>query len=163
MNSVPLRERLAPVAHWLQASGARLAQGLVALAITPFVARALGREGVGDLAKVQMAPLLLGNLASLGTPYVLVHYGSRAPKTLKALYRRSLRVSTYGALLGIAVGFALSLVIARDDPHLRTTYWLYLPIIPIYMWQTLSSESFRPLGHFATWSWVVFLRGRSGH
>lgn len=140
-------------------TGTGLIVGLAALVVSPFVARALGPDGRGQLVAVQLVPQMLADLAALGMGFAIVHYGARYQSSIGAIVRWAVPTVLVGSAIMMVVGFALADVVTQGDATDASLFRWYLLICPITALTVVANESSRAVGDFARWNVVVLARG----
>lgn len=146
---------------WLLSTTTTMTLGLVALVTSPLAARFLGPEGRGRLVVLQVMPQFLADLAAIGLPFAIVHFGAKSSGSAMTLMRWSIRP----ALIGSAVTFTIGQCVASSltsgvDADTRLLR-IYLFLCPVVAFTTVAQEMFRGSGAFGAWSAIALARGLS--
>lgn len=128
-------------------------------AVTGVVAaRLLGPAGRGELAAVQLWPLMLASLAMLGMPEALTYFSARQAAPPQRLLATAAVIVTPAVVVAAAVGWFLlpTLLRAQPDEVVRLAR-IYLLMCPLFALFGLPHHPLRGLGRFAAWNVVRML------
>lgn len=141
---------------WMVTTATSVVTGLIVFIAAPIAANRLGPEGRGTLVTVQLLPQLLGGLASVGLGFSMIHFGSRARRSVRTLWRWSLRRCALGATVTWTFGQLIAPLITSsgsDERMLR----VYLLLCPILAFTDVPYELLRSLGLFRAWNVFTFV------
>lgn len=133
------------------ALGARLAQTILALVTSVYLARALGPSGRGVLAIVVVTATQAVNLFSLGVDTATVHFAGRQHSTPESLSRATLLAALVLGLPGLLCGLLLLQFVFIDDlpGDVRRGSYLVVATIPLSLiimyWQAILRSTGRIL------------------
>ncbi|MFV0306513.1 MAG: lipopolysaccharide biosynthesis protein [Desertimonas sp.] len=144
---------------WVLSTGVTLTLGIAALVTAPMAARILGPEGRGRLVSLQVLPQLVAELAAIGLPFAMVHYGARQPRTIATLLRWSVKPALIGSVAMIALGQALASTVTGGIDADTDVVRIYLLLCPVVAFTTLAQETFRSTGGYVAWSVLALARG----
>ena len=137
-----------------QTAGTNLLLGFLGMATSVLTARLLGTAGRGELAAIQLWPVMISSLAMLGMPEALVYFCAR----------KQARAGSYlatGMVLGLlasvpfAVGawFAMPLLLKAQAPHVIEASRWYLLMIPLSA-LNLTTQPFLSRTNIALWNLI---------
>ncbi len=136
-------------------TGTSVITGIVVFVAAPIAANRLGPDGRGTLVTVQLLPQILGSLASVGLGFSIIHFGSPERRSVRVLWRWSLRRCALGSAVVWSVGQLLAPVITSsgsDERMLR----VYLFLCPLQAFTDVPYELLRALGFYRVWNAFTF-------
>lgn len=142
---------------WMITTGTDVITGLAVFIAAPIAAARLGPTGRGTLVAVQLLPQILADLSSVGLGFAMIHFGSRKPSSIKALWRWSLKRCAVGAAVLFALG-QLTVPLLANNPSDRNMLRVYLLLCPLVAFTAVPFEATRALGKFGQWNLFKMVR-----
>ena len=116
-------------------------------------ARLLHPAGEGELAAIQIWPLLLGTLAMLGLDSALVYFIGREPEKARQFTSTAVVLGLVGALIvGAAAWFVLPYVLSAQRPQVIAAARVFLLIGGIYAVVGIPIGALRGSHSFGAWN-----------
>ncbi|HLI63611.1 MAG TPA: oligosaccharide flippase family protein [Terriglobales bacterium] len=142
-----LQKRSAFGANVALTAATNLAIGVLGLVTGVLAARLLGPRGRGELAAIQTYPMLLANLAMLGTGPSVVYFSARDPERAGRYLGCAAVIALLASAPLITGGYlAMPLLLSAQSPQIVTAACWYLINVPVVAIMSL---------------WLFVLRGRS--
>lgn len=138
-------------------TGTDVITGLAVFIAAPIAAARLGPSGRGTLVAVQLLPQILADLSSVGLGFAMIHFGSRRPDSVKALWKWSLRRCALGAAILFTLG-QLTVPLLANNPSDRNMLRVYLLLCPLVAFTAVPFEAMRALGKFGQWNLFKMIR-----
>jgi O-antigen/teichoic acid export membrane protein len=122
------------------------------------LARALGPDGRGEVAAIQLWGMFLATLALMGIQDAVVYYAAR---TRHLAGRYAISAAALGLLASVPVvvagWFLIPLVLASQSDSTKELARLFLLFVPIYAVSTQPGQALRGLGSFGRWNFLRIL------
>lgn len=146
-----------------------IALAALGVATGVLAARLLGPEGRGELAAIQLLPMLLSGLAMLGLGEAVTYFSARDPSRASVTITTALLTALASAMAFVVVGqFLVAEVLADYSEAVRSAAAIYLFYIVLHAIAGIPHQAFRGLGDFPIWNairctpgfiWLVVLLG----
>jgi O-antigen/teichoic acid export membrane protein len=147
-------------ARVVQTSGANVLLALLGLVTGSLAARLLGPAGRGELAAIQMWPLLLAAVASLGLPQALTYFAARSPDTAGRCFASAVLLGLLASVPFMLLGYViLPLVLTGQAPDIVAASRWYLLLLPVQIIVSMPLHLLRGRSDFTAWNLLRIVPG----
>ena len=134
-------------------TGTNLLIAVLGLATGSLAARLLGPEGRGQLAAIQMWPVLFAAVAHLGIPHALTFYAARTPQIAGRYFGSALTLTLLAALPFFAIGYiVLPYVLSDQNSELIASARWYLLLVFLQPLVSMPHHLLRGESRFVAWN-----------
>jgi O-antigen/teichoic acid export membrane protein len=147
-------------ARVLQTGGTNMLLALLGLITGSLAARLLGPAGRGELAAIQMWPLLLAAVASLGLPQALTYFAARSAEAAGRCFGSAVLLALLSSLPFALLGYvALPHVLSAQSPDVVAASRWYLLLLPVQAAVSMPLHLLRGRSDFTVWNLLRLVPG----